>query len=289
MFSSSDDGGVMAAVYVLLALVLVVVLVGVFRRLSGGSRSITKYHKALDVLGELSERGQTEGSAAAPAPQPLPKQARSGLASPVSTHSPAPTRAPTPPPSTERPLIVFNDEAVPDQGARAEVPGKRLRPSAGRSPRDRRLVLIGLLLAVAGVATGVVLSDSSATRPLGTRPITRHGAPSSHEGSVGSGSTAQTSTSSTTTTLGISSSKTVLSSLTPDVASAGQSVTLYGSNFSSSNGVIIATFDGRAAPTRCPTEQKCVITVPPGLSGTVTVRLRTATGTSNGLSFRYVQ
>jgi hypothetical protein len=34
-------------------------------------------------------------------------------------------------------------------------------------------------------------------------------------------------------------------------------------------------------PTRCPTEQRCVVTLLPGLRGPITVRLVTDGGTSN--------
>jgi hypothetical protein len=40
-------------------------------------------------------------------------------------------------------------------------------------------------------------------------------------------------------------------------------------------------------PTRCPTEQTCIVTIPAGGSGEATVRLRTSAGESNPLVFRF--
>jgi hypothetical protein len=40
-------------------------------------------------------------------------------------------------------------------------------------------------------------------------------------------------------------------------------------------------------PTRCPTEQTCIVTIPAGHSGEATVRLRTSAGESNPLVFRF--
>jgi len=79
-----------------------------------------------------------------------------------------------------------------------------------------------------------------------------------------------------------------LAALSPAAASAGASVTISGTGFIGTNGYVAATFNGRVVPTRCPSEERCIATVPAGLSGSVTVRLQTASGRSNGLTFRYV-
>jgi hypothetical protein len=79
----------------------------------------------------------------------------------------------------------------------------------------------------------------------------------------------------------------VLEALSPGTGSAGQQITLSGSGFVGANGYIAATFDGVVVPTRCPTEQTCLVTAPAGGSGEATVRLRTSAGESNALVFHF--
>jgi hypothetical protein len=79
----------------------------------------------------------------------------------------------------------------------------------------------------------------------------------------------------------------VLSSLNPSTASAGQSVVISGTHFVSSNGTIVAQFDGQAAPTDCPQSTSCTVTVPAGSSATARVTVTTSAGTSNALTFTY--
>jgi hypothetical protein len=79
----------------------------------------------------------------------------------------------------------------------------------------------------------------------------------------------------------------VLSALSPGSGTAVQQITLSGSGFIGVNGYIAATFDGVVVPTRCPTEQTCLVTTPASGSGEATVRLRTSTGESNSLLFHY--
>jgi hypothetical protein len=59
------------------------------------------------------------------------------------------------------------------------------------------------------------------------------------------------------------------------------------SGFASADGTIVATFDSHAAPTSCPSEQRCLVTVPPGSPGSVVVWLRTESGVSNSRTFDY--
>jgi hypothetical protein len=62
-----------------------------------------------------------------------------------------------------------------------------------------------------------------------------------------------------------------------------------GANLISSDGQILARFNGQAAPTRCPTQTSCNVTVPTisGAASSVTVTVTTAQGTSNSLAFSY--
>jgi len=80
----------------------------------------------------------------------------------------------------------------------------------------------------------------------------------------------------------------VISALIPSSATAGQAVQIAGSNFLSSNGQIVASFNGQVAPTNCPTQNTCNVTVPPptGLPS-VQVTINTAGGTSNAVTFTY--
>lgn len=80
-----------------------------------------------------------------------------------------------------------------------------------------------------------------------------------------------------------------LTSLTPSYGSAGQTVVVSGLDLFSPNGYVQASFGGQAAPTRCPTQTSCTVTVPllSGSPRSVAVTVTTETGTSNALSFSY--
>ena len=75
----------------------------------------------------------------------------------------------------------------------------------------------------------------------------------------------------------------------PASGSAGQAIQVAGANFLSSSGQIIATFDGQVAPTSCPAQNTCSVTVPPPPSGTQSAQvvITTAGGTSNTVTFTY--
>jgi hypothetical protein len=65
-------------------------------------------------------------------------------------------------------------------------------------------------------------------------------------------------------------------------------VQVAGTNFLSSNGQIVASFDGEVAPTSCPAQNVCTVTVPP-MTGPAAaqVTITTAGGTSNAVTFTY--
>ncbi|MGH9029280.1 MAG: IPT/TIG domain-containing protein [Acidimicrobiales bacterium] len=84
----------------------------------------------------------------------------------------------------------------------------------------------------------------------------------------------------------------VISSVSPSQGAAGQSVTITGANFLSSDGEILVSFDGQPAPTSCPVQTTCTFTVPQLPSSTpptatVPVTVTTASGTSNTEAFAY--
>jgi hypothetical protein len=82
-----------------------------------------------------------------------------------------------------------------------------------------------------------------------------------------------------------------LSSMTPASGSAGQTVVVAGANFMSSNGQILFQFGSQPAPTSCPVQTSCTITVPAntGPPSVVPVTATTSDGTSNTLYFVYTQ
>lgn len=80
----------------------------------------------------------------------------------------------------------------------------------------------------------------------------------------------------------------VMSAIEPPAGDAGQSVTIVGSGFFSTTGEVFATFEGHVVPTRCPTEQRCIATVPnSGRGETAEVQIHAAGSASNSLTFTY--
>jgi hypothetical protein len=81
----------------------------------------------------------------------------------------------------------------------------------------------------------------------------------------------------------------VLSAIAPTLGVAGATVTVVGTGFFSADHHVVVTFDGQVVPTSCPSEQRCVATVPPANSGAsvAAVQVVTAVGTSNPLTFEY--
>lgn len=78
-------------------------------------------------------------------------------------------------------------------------------------------------------------------------------------------------------------------SLSPAAGGPGTPVTVTGSGFLSADGSIVAHVDGQVAPTSCPDQTTCTVTVPslPGGTGTVPVTVTTDSGTSAPASFSF--
>ena len=175
-------------------------------------------------------------------------------------------------------------------------------PGPGR-PSDRWLItsvaVVAVLVVVGAIALGVSLGSSphvaappsstaasTPTTPAG-RPAGRGAATPSHSTST---STSTSTTATTTTTLpSTPGAAPVISSLTPSSGTAGQGIQVAGANFMSSNGQIVATFNGQVAPTSCPAQDTCSVTVPPPTPGSQSaqVTITTASGTSNAVTFTY--
>lgn len=77
-------------------------------------------------------------------------------------------------------------------------------------------------------------------------------------------------------------------SMSPASGTAGQTVTLTGSNLFSASGLIMAHFGAATAPVSCPTQSRCTATVPSG-SGSVLVTITTDRGTSRPVRFTYAK
>jgi hypothetical protein len=78
-------------------------------------------------------------------------------------------------------------------------------------------------------------------------------------------------------------------SLNPSTGVAGQEIVVTGANFISADGLIQASIDGQVAPTSCPVQTTCTVTLPTiaGAPSSVPVTITTDAGTSNTLSFTF--
>jgi hypothetical protein len=158
------------------------------------------------------------------------------------------------------------------------------------------VALAALLVIVAAVALGVSLSSGSGpgvAAPPPARPGPAHtGGTPGHQTTGTQPNTSTTTSSSTTSTLpslGTPGGAPVIASLNPSSGNPGQTLQVSGSNFLSSDGQIVATFAGQVAPTSCPTQTTCTVTVPSGppAAGAVPVTITTSGGTSNTVTFTY--
>lgn len=159
---------------------------------------------------------------------------------------------------------------------RGTPPGVRSAPAGAPAPL-RILVqcLAGLFVFLVGALAAAHLHPSLLS-PIEARPPARSSAPPPrHEAS-------------TTTSTTPSGATPVVQALVPATGHAGDQVTVEGSGFFSANGQVFVTFDGTVVPTRCPSEERCIATVPPpaGRSAAV-VEVRTTAASSNSVEFRY--
>jgi IPT/TIG domain len=129
------------------------------------------------------------------------------------------------------------------------------------------------------VAAALALVVSENTGPSPPSPVA-----AGTSTSTGGGGQATTTP---TTVAAVAGGPPVISSLSPASGSAGQAIVVAGSNFLSSNGQIVATFNGQVAPTSCPAQNTCNVTVPASTSPSAQVAITTAGGTSNAVTFTY--
>lgn len=138
-------------------------------------------------------------------------------------------------------------------------------------------------------SSGTTASPSTTARSggnsgAGTAPATTNGASTT----TGSASTTTSSTTTSTTTGPPAAGAPVLASVTPAAAKAGQTVTLTGRNLYSSNGRITVVVGSSAAGVTCPSETRCVVTLPAlHTHGRVPLRMTTSGGRSNTVMVTY--
>ena len=176
--------------------------------------------------------------------------------------------APSTPPTTH------DTQQLLPQGA--EHAQAQRGPERGLS--ERRLLAAVLILAALVVVSGIALAVSvirGSGRPSPTA------APATQPRRAG--------VSTTTAAPPASGALPHISSLSPASGSAGQTITVTGSGFLSSNGLIVAAFNGRVTTTSCPSQDMCTVTVPPPPAGATSaqVTITTASGTSNAVGFSY--
>jgi hypothetical protein len=148
--------------------------------------------------------------------------------------------------------------------------------------RDRWLIrsvaLVAALVVVAAIA--LIVSESGSPPPPSPSATT----PST---AARNGGAPRSTSTSTQTTIAAAGGPPEISSLSPASGSAGQAIVVAGANFLSSSGQIVATFDGQVAPTSCPAQNTCDVTVPASTSPSAQVVITTAGGASNALTFTY--
>jgi IPT/TIG domain len=172
-----------------------------------------------------------------------------------------------------------------------------------RAPLAERWLIVSVAVTATLVVIGAIALalSSRGGGPQQAAPPTSSATSTGHAGtpapgrSTGSGaaqpsgsSPPATSTTSTTAPPANAGGPPQISSLSPSSGAAGQGIQVAGANFLSSDGQIVATFNGQVAPTSCPAQNVCTVTVPPMTSpGSAQVTITTAAGTSNAVSFTY--
>ena len=179
----------------------------------------------------------------------------------------------------------------------ADLPPPPTPPPAGGRP-DRWLITSVAVAAVLVVAAVVALAVSLNTggTPAPSAPSRAAPAPTSPGHAAhppdtaghGRAGTPAPSNPTSTTVPPAAGGPPVISTLSPSTGTAGQGIEVAGANFLSASGQIVATFNGQVAPTSCPAQNSCSVTVPPMSGGqSAQVVITTASGTSNALTFTY--
>jgi hypothetical protein len=169
------------------------------------------------------------------------------------------------------------------------------REPVNQNERSQRRLLVAIVTVSVFIAVGLILlvslpNDSPPSRQASTgshRTSGKAGTSPRPPAGAAPGTTTTTVTTSTPAAV-IPAGPPVIASIDPVTGSAGQSVQVNGTNFLSSNGRIVAMFNGDVVPTDCPTQNVCNVTVPPDMGATsVRLTIKTASGTSNATTFTY--
>jgi hypothetical protein len=200
-------------------------------------------------------------------------RASQGVPAPPVGSGPPPRPPTAVPPNESLRLRVDND-----------TPGRR---------SERRLLAAVVTAAVLVVASGIALAVSASGGSGGPSPkaasTTQLGRTGLTTTTNGTSTTTTTRENTTTTARLVPGNPPQISSVTPASGSAGQTVTIAGSNFLSSDGQIVASFSGQVTATSCPSQDVCTVTVPPPSAGETSARviITTGSGTSNAVAFSY--
>jgi IPT/TIG domain len=234
---------------------------------------------------------------------PLPPPARVPAPSDPPRHENPAQDRPPPDPPRQGPL-------PPREPGRPVVPPADQKAAAGQAPsaphgawgwwvqRERWLAgaVIALAILVAAAAVALAVSLSGGGPPAPVPPPVAAPAPGHQTHSPPSTTAPHRSTTTSPTTAPPTSTTVpaapggapVIAALNPASGAAGQSIEVAGANFLSSDGQIIATFNGQVAPTSCPAQNACTITAPPiAGSSSAQVVITTSSGTSNPVTFTY--
>jgi IPT/TIG domain len=187
----------------------------------------------------------------------------------VSQGNPVPRLGSDGPPRPAKPPRVFQGDGI-------------------KAESERRLSVAVALVAVLVVGSGIALAVSASRGSAGPSPT----AASTTQPGLSGASTATKGIGKATTTTNVPStpgSPPQITSLSPASGSPGQTLTVNGSQFLSSDGSIVASFNGQVTATSCPSQAVCTVTVPPPSPGasSAQVTIATSSGTSNAVTFSY--
>ena len=162
------------------------------------------------------------------------------------------------------------------------------RWTAGGSDRWLVGAVIAAAVAVVVMTVALILSLHGGRARVATPPVSTVAASGGgHHHARNPPATSSTTTTSTTIAA-TPGGPPVIDSLSPSSGAAGQTITITGANFLSSDGHIVAAFNGQVAPTACPTQNTCTVTVPPSNGApSAQVTVSTASGASNAVLFTY--
>ncbi len=257
--------------------------------------SIERYHRGLDALADINE--QRAGSHYESEPTTRAKPPVAPVTPDRSPRTTAPlAKSDDPETGKKRPAHVSDDSFAtralgPDAPASSPfLPAPARSAFATIGSHWQRLAVGALVVVVGGILIGIAASGSTPSSPRHavstTTPRPRNSASSSSPSTKLATPAAVPSTTAAPRVSAEGRAAKLLS-ISPDTAAPGQTLTIAGSGFESPNGKIVVMFGSAPAPTNCPSEERCFVTVPVETHREVLVRVQTEYGLSNGVSFHY--